>query len=46
VRGEVVVFELSEKAREYRERVEAFMDDLVYPNEAKYHEQLETSGNR
>src|ERR687897_2911130 len=46
MRGEVVVFELSEKTRGYRERVEAFMDELIYPNEAKYHEQLEASGSR
>jgi acyl-CoA dehydrogenase len=41
-----VIFELSEKARDFRERVEAFMDELVYPNEAMYHEQLEASGSR
>jgi acyl-CoA dehydrogenase len=46
VRGEVVVFELSERTRGFRERVEAFMDELVYPNEAKYHEELEASGSR
>src|SRR5919112_4781232 len=46
VRGVVVVFELSEKSRTFRERVEAFMDELIYPNEAKYHEQLDASGNR
>src|SRR5918992_2206026 len=46
VRGEGVIFEVSEKTREFRERVEAFMDELVYPNEAKYHEQLEASGSR
>jgi acyl-CoA dehydrogenase len=45
-RGEVVIFELSEKARDFRERVEEFMDELVYPNEAMYHEQLEASGSR
>ena len=39
-----MIFELSEKTRRYRERVEAFMDELIYPNEAKYHEQLEASG--
>jgi acyl-CoA dehydrogenase len=46
VRGEGVIFEFSEKTRGVRERVEAFMDELVYPNEAKYHEQLEASGSR
>jgi acyl-CoA dehydrogenase len=46
VRGEVVVFEFSEKSRGYRERIEAFMEELIYPNEAKYHEQLEASGSR
>src|SRR5687768_3973883 len=46
MRGEGVIFELSEKARDFRERVEAFMDELVYPNEAMYHEQLEASGSR
>src|SRR3712207_297308 len=46
VRGEGVIFEFSEKTRGVRERVEAFMDELVYPNEAKYHAQLEASGSR
>ena len=41
-----MVFELSEKTRDFRERIEAFMDEFVYPNEAKYHEQLEASGTR
>src|SRR5918998_5195167 len=46
MKGETVVFEFSEKTRDFRARVEAFMDGLVYPNEAKYHEQLQASGSR
>ncbi|MDQ3496058.1 MAG: acyl-CoA dehydrogenase family protein, partial [Actinomycetota bacterium] len=41
-----MVFEHSEKTRDFRARVEAFMDELVYPNEAKFHEQLEAAETR
>ena len=40
------MFEYSEKTRELRERLEAFMDELVYPNEKTFHEQLEAGGDR
>jgi acyl-CoA dehydrogenase len=39
-------FDYSEKVRELRRRLEAFMDELVYPNEKTYKEQLESAGNR
>jgi acyl-CoA dehydrogenase len=41
-----VVFEISEKSRDFRARIEAFMDELVYPNEATFHEQLQAAGSR
>ena len=41
-----MVFEFSEKTKDFRARIEAFMDELVYPNEAKFHEQLEATGSR
>jgi acyl-CoA dehydrogenase len=45
-RGEVVIFEFSEKTRELRERLEAFMEELVYPNEKTFHEQVESGEDR
>ena len=39
-------FEFSEKTRDFRARVEAFMDELVYPNEATFHEQLAAADSR
>ncbi|MDP8946873.1 MAG: acyl-CoA dehydrogenase family protein [Actinomycetota bacterium] len=39
-------FDYSEKVRRLRTRLEAFMDELVYPNEKTYREQLETAGDR
>jgi acyl-CoA dehydrogenase len=39
-------FDYSEKVRRLRTRLEAFMDELVYPNEKSYREQLETAGDR
>jgi acyl-CoA dehydrogenase len=41
-----VEFEFSEKTRDFRARVEAFMDELVYPNEATFHEQLAAADSR
>jgi acyl-CoA dehydrogenase len=38
-------FELSDRCKELRERLLAFMDDHVYPAEPAYHEQLVSSGN-
>jgi acyl-CoA dehydrogenase len=39
-------FDYSEKVRSLRTRLEAFMDELVYPNEKTHREQLETAGDR
>ncbi len=39
-------FEFSEKTKDFRARIEAFMDELVYPNEATFHEQLEAAESR
>ena len=39
-------FEFSEKARDFRARIEAFMDELVYPHEATFHEQLRDADSR
>jgi acyl-CoA dehydrogenase len=39
-------FDYSEKGRRLRARLEAFMDELVYPNEKTYQEQLEAAENR
>ena len=39
-------FDHSEKVLELRERLEAFMEENIYPNEKTYHEQLEASGDR
>jgi acyl-CoA dehydrogenase len=38
-------FELSDRCKELRERLLAFMDDHVHPTEPIYHEQLVQSGN-
>ena len=38
-------FELSDTAKEYQERLLAFMDEHVYPAEAVYHQQMAESGN-
>jgi acyl-CoA dehydrogenase len=38
-------FELSDRCKELRERLLAFMDEHVYPAEALYHEQLLASGD-
>jgi len=41
-----VNFEFSEKTNDFRTRVAAFMDELVYPNEAKFHGQLAAAESR
>jgi acyl-CoA dehydrogenase len=46
LKGVGVNFEFSEKTREFRARIEAFMDELVYPNEAKFHGQLDAADSR
>ncbi len=38
-------FELSERCREFQERLTAFMDERVYPAEAVYEEQLREAGS-
>jgi acyl-CoA dehydrogenase len=38
-------FALSPRAEELRKRLEAFMDEFVYPNEALYHRQIAESGD-
>ncbi len=38
-------FELSDRCKELRDRLLAFMDEHVYPAEPVYHEQLQESGN-
>ena len=38
-------FALSPRAEELRKRLEAFMDECVYPNEALYYQQLADSGD-
>jgi acyl-CoA dehydrogenase len=35
-------FEFNAKTREYQERVSAFMDAHIYPNEARFHEEVAT----
>ena len=39
-------FDHPQKVLELRERLEAFMDEYVYPNEATFHDQLEASEDR
>ena len=38
-------FELTDRCKEYRDRLLAFMDSHIYPNESVYEEQLAASGN-
>jgi len=38
-------FALTDRCREYQERLSAFMDSHVYPNESVYHHQVQDSGN-
>src|ERR687889_731122 len=38
-------FELTDRCKEYMERVQAFMDERIYPAEADYEEQMRESGN-
>jgi acyl-CoA dehydrogenase len=40
-----VDFELTDRCKEFQERVEAFMDEKVYPAEAIYEEQMQAAGN-
>ena len=41
-----MILQSSEKARDYERRLRAFMDEYVYPNEAKYHDQVQHGGWR
>lgn len=38
-------FELTDRCREYQDRLIAFMDSHVYPNESVYHQQVRDSGD-
>jgi len=38
-------FDFSDRCKELRERLLAFMDEHIYPNESVYEEQLAESGN-
>ncbi len=38
-------FEPSERCREFKERLSAFMDEHIYPSEAIYEQQIRESGN-
>ena len=37
-------FELTDRCKDYQGRVQAFMDEHIYPNESTYHEQLAAAG--
>jgi acyl-CoA dehydrogenase len=39
-------FDYSEKVQRFRAQLKSFMDELVYPNERTYREQLESAQNR
>jgi acyl-CoA dehydrogenase len=38
-------FELTDRCKEYQERVQAFMDERIYPAEAVYEQQMRDSGD-
>ena len=38
-------FAYTDRCNDYRERLLAFMDECIYPNEAVYEEQLKASGD-
>jgi acyl-CoA dehydrogenase len=42
----VLNFDYSEKVQKLRTQLEAFMDELIYPNEVTFKEQLEAAENR
>src|SRR5690606_10926840 len=44
-RSQHMDFELSDRAKEYQERLLAFMDEKIYPAEAVYAEQMAESGD-
>ena len=37
-------FELTDRCKDYQGRVQAFMDEHIYPNESTYHEQMAQAG--
>jgi acyl-CoA dehydrogenase len=37
-------FEFSERAKEHQRRLQAFMDEHIYPNEERYHREVEENG--
>lgn len=38
-------FELTDRCKDYQGRVQAFMDEHIYPNESTYHEQMAAAGS-
>ncbi len=38
-------FALTDRCQDYQERLTAFMEDLIYPAEATYEQQMRTSGS-
>ncbi|MFV0276190.1 MAG: acyl-CoA dehydrogenase family protein [Parahaliea sp.] len=40
------MFEFSEQSRQYHERLAAFMNEHIYPNEERYHQQLANAASR
>lgn len=41
-----MIFEMNDRTKELRERLIIFMDEVFYPNEALYQQQLNEGGNR
>ncbi|WP_077212045.1 acyl-CoA dehydrogenase family protein [Bacillus dakarensis] len=41
-----MIFEMNDRTKELRERLITFMDEVFYPNEALYQQQLNEGGNR
>src|SRR5260370_20493237 len=41
IQGAKMHFEFSEKSKDLQKRVTAFMDEHIYPNEARFHEEVE-----
>lgn len=46
VKGMIMNFEHSEKTQDFIQRLEAFMDEYIYPNEGEYTQQLHCAENR
>ena len=41
-----MIFEKSERVKELEEKLSAFMEEVVYPNESVYEEQLKSGTSR